>query len=99
MSANSDGSEVSVALQGDDGEKPPPKLPRVVFACAAAVVLAALSFTAMTSMCGLVWLNLFNYGPTELGLFLTCFGSKTPDASTRKMTMFYLKNIFLLIRI
>ena len=28
----------------------------------------------MTSMCGLVWLNLFNYGPTELGLFLTCFG-------------------------
>jgi MFS family permease len=71
-SAGSNGTEITVV---DVEGGPAPKLPTVVFACAAAVVLAAMSFTAMTSMCGLVWLNLFNYGPTELGLFLTGFGS------------------------
>ena len=36
--------------------------------------LAAFSFTCMTSMTGLVWMILFNFGPTELGIFLTGVG-------------------------
>jgi MFS family permease len=72
-SAGSNATAITV-VGSEGGEGDAPKLPRVVFACAVAVVLAAMSFTAMTSMCGLVWLNLFNYGPTELGIFLTGFG-------------------------
>ena len=70
-SASSSGSAAKGDLLDDQTT---PKLPPVVFACAVAIVCAALSFTAMTSMTGLVWLNLFNYGPVELGTFLTCIG-------------------------
>ena len=51
-----------------------PALPTIVFACAVCAVLGAFVFTCMTSMCALVWLALFNFGPTELGIFLTCIG-------------------------
>ena len=50
------------------------KLPGIVIACAMAQFLAAFSFTCMTSMTGLVWMILFNFGPTELGMFLTGVG-------------------------
>ena len=50
------------------------KLPGIVIACAMAQFLAAFSFTCMTSMTGLVWMILFNFGPTELGIFLTGVG-------------------------
>lgn len=52
----------------------PPTLPTIVFYCAAAATSGAFIFTCMTSMTALVWLNLFNFGPTELGIFLTAIG-------------------------
>ena len=51
-----------------------PKLPTIVFYCAVAAAMGSFMITCMTSMIALVWLNLFNFGPTELGIFLTCIG-------------------------
>ena len=59
---------------GGPKKKAEGKLPAIVLACALAQLLAAFSFTCMTSMTGLVWMILFNFGPTELGIFLTGVG-------------------------
>lgn len=58
---------------------PPPNfkagLPRIVYACAAAMALGAFSFTAMTSMTALTWPLAYNRGANELGVFLTFVGA------------------------
>jgi MFS family permease len=68
-SINSTTSGKNDGFEGKDRRGP--TLPTVVFACAACAVLGAFIFTCMTSMTALVWLALFNFGPTELGIFLT----------------------------
>ena len=50
------------------------KMPFIAYICAACTALAAFVFACMTSMTGLVWMILFNFGPTELGFFLAGFG-------------------------
>jgi len=52
-----------------------PKLPRTVYACAGAMMLAGFIFTAMTSMTALTWPISYNVGPTALGMFLTAYGA------------------------
>lgn len=42
----------------------------VVYVCALCMFLAAFTFSCMTSMLALVWMANFNFGSTELGLFL-----------------------------
>ena len=65
---------VDSAKSFDNGAVKVPVLPTIVFACAACAVAGAFIFTCMTSMTALVWLALFNFGPTELGIFLTAIG-------------------------
>lgn len=64
----------SSAKQG--GGKPPQKdtLPTMVYVCAVAMCLGSFAFSTMTSMAALVWMELFDYGSTELGIFLTGAG-------------------------
>ena len=65
------------SISGDKAPTPivgEPKLPSIVLYCAAAAAMGAFIFTCMTSMTALVWLALFNFGPTELGIFLTAIG-------------------------
>jgi len=50
------------------------RLPRIVYVCTLAMVLASFSFNTMTSMCALTWPISYNLGPTELGIFLMCLG-------------------------
>jgi MFS family permease len=50
------------------------KVPTTVYVCAVGMFFAAFGFTTMTSMTAFVWVALFNYGATELGIFLTVVG-------------------------
>jgi MFS family permease len=53
------------------------QMPKVVYVCAVAMLLAAFSFTSMVSLVALTWPISYNLGPTVFGLWLTAVGAVT----------------------